>query len=789
MLHILDDLQARASAQLGIEETPYDRRKRIIGQSLYGVDVMDWAVHVAELRLWLALIVDAEFTQSQLHIQQEPLLPHFTFKVRCGDSLVQEVGGINLGHIRGSHQISPALKGRITALKAEKLKFYNNDPECRYRSAEQLVAEERRLFRDLLQERHTRLQEEIKSLRRKLEGPKERQVRLDGTEEPSSHQMKLEAAQWQKEVESLNAELERVARAREALKKDIPIPFVWDISFVEVFEGEKAGFDIVIGNPPYVRTQSIADPRFDRDGATPDNRREYKTKLARSVYQAFRRFFNYIPRLDSVGRKLDARSDLYVYFYFHGLALLNSQGSFCFITSNSWLDVAYGADLQEFLLRHCHMKMILDNRARRSFSTADINTVICLFSAPDEQSQWGVGRISRFVTLKVPFENVLSPVIFEELEAARSRVTTPEYRVYPVMQKELLAAGAESIVTEGSDEDVQSGKRKAVTGPLVRVARYIGSKWGGTYLRAPDIYYTVLEKLRGKAVLLKSLCDVNEGRPTGANDFFYPEIEVAKEFGIEDQYLFPGLMKARGANFFVLRRKNLDRFFLAVSEPKSALKHTNVLRYIAHGEAQGLHRRNTFRRKPIWYVFSVRPPADLVLPCGLGTTFFCAINSAKAVASNSFTELRVFETQRDTLPIWAWMNSAAAWLYSELMGRSTLGGGLLKVDPIDYRRMPVLPARLLPQDFPVLDREVGTIHEEAHCEDRRALDGIIFESLGLSRGESESLYEAVINLVDTRLTKAASLAPQKIRSRVEAAHATRGIWAQLPDEDEEELGD
>ena len=76
-------------------------RRRIIGQSLYGVDVMDWACHVAELRLWLVLIIDAEFSLEELNIRREPLLPHFSFKIRCGDSLVQEVGGINLGHMHG----------------------------------------------------------------------------------------------------------------------------------------------------------------------------------------------------------------------------------------------------------------------------------------------------------------------------------------------------------------------------------------------------------------------------------------------------------------------------------------------------------------------------------------------------------------------------------------------------------------------------------------------------------------------------------------------------------------
>jgi hypothetical protein len=77
MLNILDDLQERTQKQLKTREDVYTRKKRIIGQSLYGVDVMEWACHVAELRLWLALIGDAEFSREDLHIRNEPLLPHF----------------------------------------------------------------------------------------------------------------------------------------------------------------------------------------------------------------------------------------------------------------------------------------------------------------------------------------------------------------------------------------------------------------------------------------------------------------------------------------------------------------------------------------------------------------------------------------------------------------------------------------------------------------------------------------------------------------------------------------
>jgi type I restriction-modification system DNA methylase subunit len=109
MLHILDELQARANEELDKHDSAFERKKRIIGRSIYGVDVMHWACHVAELRLWLALVIDSEFTREELHVRKEPLLPHFTFNIRCGDSLVEEVGGINVAHLHSAHEIPAAL--------------------------------------------------------------------------------------------------------------------------------------------------------------------------------------------------------------------------------------------------------------------------------------------------------------------------------------------------------------------------------------------------------------------------------------------------------------------------------------------------------------------------------------------------------------------------------------------------------------------------------------------------------------------------------------------------------
>lgn len=250
MLSILDDLQDRAARRLSKAENGYERKKRIIGQSLYGVDVMNWACHVAELRLWLALVIDAEFTREELHVRPEPLLPHFTFKIRCGDSLVQEVGGINMGHLRERREIPPHLKARITKLKEEKLRFYNNDPQCQFHSPDQAIQEELRLFRDILDDRRHSLSEQLKGLRRRISEPSERQLLLDGSFEQQPSQMEFRHLQLKQEAEQKGAQLERVQTAISALKTSKDVPFVWDIAFVEIFEADKEGFDIVMAIPP-----------------------------------------------------------------------------------------------------------------------------------------------------------------------------------------------------------------------------------------------------------------------------------------------------------------------------------------------------------------------------------------------------------------------------------------------------------------------------------------------------------------------------------------------------------
>lgn len=66
----------------------------------------------------------------------------------------------------------------------------------------------------------------------------------------------------EKEKARLQNELDILEHSLKTLKTAKEIPFVWDIAFVEIFESSGSGFDILIGNPPYVRQEKIADPKI-----------------------------------------------------------------------------------------------------------------------------------------------------------------------------------------------------------------------------------------------------------------------------------------------------------------------------------------------------------------------------------------------------------------------------------------------------------------------------------------------------------------------------------------------
>ncbi|MCB1190095.1 MAG: Eco57I restriction-modification methylase domain-containing protein [Leptospiraceae bacterium] len=436
MLEIISNLYRHIEVYIKKSKSGFSRKKQIIGQSLYGVDVMEWAVHIAELRLWLQLILEVHTEPELLKDKSVPLLPHFSFNLRFGDSIVQSVGMQLYSHIKIEDQTQNKLKDKIDSLRQEKLYFFHNDKRGKYKDTKELETQEYNLFKESLVVKKSDIESGLESLETKSKVGTSQS--LFGGESDTQEEKRFKEL-IEKEKARLQNELDILEHSLKTLKTAKEIPFVWDIAFVEIFESSGSGFDILIGNPPYVRQEKIADPKILDKTKKETTKKEYKDKLIQSVYMAFPEYFGYNHHKMKSAYKLNAKSDLYIYFFFHGLSLLNEKGTFCFITSNSWLDVGYGKDLQEFLLTQSDVRFILDNKSKRSFKNADVNTVISLFNAPDHKKNLQPkDHTARFVLFKKSFEEVIHPSIFIQIENALEKdLKHTDFNVFPISQVHL----------------------------------------------------------------------------------------------------------------------------------------------------------------------------------------------------------------------------------------------------------------------------------------------------------------------------------------------------------------
>lgn len=111
--------------------------------------------------------------------------------------------------------------------------------------------------------------------------------------------------------------------------------------------GIKDGFDIVIGNPPYVQLQ--------KEGG----------KLAK-LYQPYKY------------ETFERTGDIYSLFYERGIELLNEKGILCFISSNKWMRANYGASTRHFFAEKTHPKLLIDFGNIQVFDTATVDTNILI---------------------------------------------------------------------------------------------------------------------------------------------------------------------------------------------------------------------------------------------------------------------------------------------------------------------------------------------------------------------------------------------------------------------------
>ena len=294
----------------------YQLKWNTIKNSIYAVDIENSAVDITKLRLWLSIVVD----QTD---DPEPL-PNLNCKIMQGNSLIDEYAGIKLID-----------KKFIDELKDRENVTFNDGGKVKSGRKMIDVASNQIQFGDGQKKAQI---DDLINLKQELYGendPERKKVLLERISIARNELLKLNFIGTNKEKELLEID-----------KSHNKPYFAWMLEFIEVFI-ENNGFDIVIGNPPYVDSEEMTK--------TMAKERELYSKIYISTRGNW---------------------DLYIPFWEKGFNLLNSTGCIALITPNKWLAIKYGETLRKILFDFIYN--VSDYTDFNAFESANISTVVVM---------------------------------------------------------------------------------------------------------------------------------------------------------------------------------------------------------------------------------------------------------------------------------------------------------------------------------------------------------------------------------------------------------------------------
>jgi len=402
--------------------SPAEIKSQIIKGNIYGVDIEQGAVDIARLRFWLSLVVD-ETTPTPL--------PNLDYKIMQGNSLLEWYEGVDLSTLT-------------------------------QRKEDGCVE----LFDDLADVYRRQLRQAISDY----------YGETDHDRKATLHQKISEAIDEQLKEQHYTVDLSGINVSANTHF------FLWHTWFNEVFNrpSGRNGFDIVIGNPPYIQLQNNGG------------------ELAK-IYQGY-------------GFKGFARTgDIYCLFYERGYQLLRERGHLCYITSNKWMRAGYGEKIRGFLAHNTNPILLVDFAGIKVFEGATVDTNILLFSKEKNEGktlsvsltkdiQLGRGELCQYVQQHATpsaFTSSESWVILSPIEQSIKRkieAVGKPLKDWDIQINYGIKTGCNEafIIDEAKRAEIlsncQSGdereRTEAIIRPILRgrdIRRY-GYDWAGLYI-------------------------------------------------------------------------------------------------------------------------------------------------------------------------------------------------------------------------------------------------------------------------------------------------------------------
>lgn len=314
-----------------IQEALFREKKRIIENSLFGVDLNPNSVNICRLRLWIELLKNAYYTEDSGFTRLETL-PNIDINIKVGDSLLSKY---------------PVQNGRAV------LDFLQDADKSDKKNG---LAAKLKNYR-----------ENVQNYKKGGKDFDKRQIRLN------INGLKAQL----KEPPSIDL-FGNVVKTNDI---DFSNSMEWMFEFPEILddEGKFVGFDVVVGNPPYVQLQSM--------GAMSD----VYSKRGYSCY--------------------NKSADLYCLFVERAQSLLKKNGYFSYIMPNKWMLTDYGKELRQFMSQYS-MKKIMNFGDVQFF--ADATIYVCIFVAQNTKEKQPVLALSlNSKTYHNEFEKEVNAALFE----------------------------------------------------------------------------------------------------------------------------------------------------------------------------------------------------------------------------------------------------------------------------------------------------------------------------------------------------------------------------------------
>jgi methylase of polypeptide subunit release factors len=560
-------------------------------------------------------------------------------------------------------------------------------------------------------------------------------------------------------------------------------------------------FDAIVGNLPYVSADQIGQKdtgyldfirRTLIEGwlekypalfcyANKTEQKSFERQIAAGQHKSVDR--------DRLQLRTSTYADLYVYLFLHAARFLKPGGRMGIITSNAWLDVNYGYALQRFFCDQFKIVAILESRCEPWFTEASVNTVFTIIERCEDQKERD-RHLVKFVKVRKRLADLMPGDTQVEARERWKRLMHLVDKVEAAGRKDAKTVPLGVVTEEDDDFRIRVCRQGELRADLERDQKTV--KWG-KYLRAPQVFLELAD--RKALCMLSQIAQVRRGSLSGINEFYHLTPERAKERGIEPEFLKPLLKSPGESGFIPIDKKQLALRLFVCRLPKGELKKqgkTGALKYIEWGEKQvfqsGAQRGLTWPngaevkvRTPGWYAIPEHrsKPAQVFFASAFGERHMHRFCSTPVIADKRLYFL-TSEKGIDNTLLAALMNSSVTTLSTEVVGRLSMGDGVLELtveEANDYLLVPDLREITAAQKKDITtvfeslcQREIGNIFDEVKKKDRQALDSAILSAIGLdSKKYLKPIYDALCELVRERI----ELGQQRGKSRKTKARKSK----------------